>query len=66
MDPTPIEKICPIMPVKTSTHTVVLKKTPKYAILLPYTSGKVFLLRKKRNQEQFRGIKGINALYLSS
>ena len=65
MDPNPIEKICPIMPVKTLTltHTVVLKKTPKYATLLPYTSGKVFLFRKKRNQEQFRGIKGINALY---
>ena len=26
MDPIPIEKICPIMPVKTSTHTLVLKK----------------------------------------
>ena len=66
MDPTPIEKIFPILTVKTSTHTVVLKKTPKHSTLLPYMSGKVFLFRKKRNQEQFRGIKGINALYLSS
>ena len=46
MDPIPIEKICPIMPV--TTHTVVLKKSKIFHLIAIYV-WKGLSVQKKKN-----------------